>query len=94
MFRQGNVLKIMEQRSSPSKGRFPTPKKLPDGSLYMTPPPSLKSKMLVSPKSDKQTKRPTDNRQTLQLMTQFQIEGGGVVQGVIKLISTFSAFVT
>ena len=60
----------------------------------MTPPPSLKSEMLVSPKSDKQTNRPTDNRQTLQLMTQFQIEGGGVVQGVIKLISTFSAFVT
>ena len=27
-------------------------------------------------------------------MTQFQIEGGGVVQGVTKLISTFSAFVT
>ena len=25
--------------------------------------------------------------------TQFQIEGGGVVQGVTKLISTFSAFV-
>ena len=24
--------------------------------------------------------------------TQFQIEGGGVVQGVTKLISTFSAF--
>ena len=28
------------------------------------------------------------------VMTQFQIEGGGVVQGVTKLISTFSAFVT
>ena len=26
--------------------------------------------------------------------TQFQIEGGGVVQGVSKSISTFSAFVT
>ena len=26
--------------------------------------------------------------------TQFQIEGGGVVQGVTKLISTFSTFVT
>ena len=28
------------------------------------------------------------------LKTQFQIEGGGVVQGVTKLISTFSTFVT
>ena len=27
-------------------------------------------------------------------MTQFQIEGGGLVQGVTKLITTFSAFVT
>ena len=27
-------------------------------------------------------------------MTQFQIEGGGVAQGVTKLISTFSAFLT
>ena len=27
-------------------------------------------------------------------MTQFQIEGGGVVQGVTKFILTFSAFVT
>ena len=28
----------------------------------------------------------------LELRTQFQIEDGGVVQGVTKLISTFSAF--
>ena len=28
------------------------------------------------------------------IMSQFQIEGGGVVQGVTKLISTFSTFVT
>ena len=27
-------------------------------------------------------------------MTQFQMEGGGVAQGVTKLILTFSAFVT
>ena len=27
-------------------------------------------------------------------MTEFQIEGGGLVQGLTKLIMTFSAFVT
>ena len=31
---------------------------------------------------------------TRYLKTQLQIEGGGVVQGVTKLISFFSAFVT
>ena len=29
----------------------------------------------------------------IEIMTQFQIEGGGLVQGVTKLIMTFSAFV-
>ena len=41
---------------------------------------------------EKLEEKKPENRKKLNDTTQLQIEGGGVVQGVTKLISTFSAF--